>query len=274
MVTGSKLHEHNNVFLRSSIAASEIIVCWLCNFTNLLILLRGEHAYPTPPANFSLKFSTLQSGFVSRLRKAFSYSVFILFFLIGALDAAAQCPPDSPGCTWTSERTPYFMYKGCDTEVRFCYRTCNGVCEVRIRQWRFLDKWCIAGQTIGDDYWALAEEQVMIALTNYALCLESIPACPQGNTVYMSTPSVCLEASSSDPSPFLNIFPCSEGTSKCTSSWFVCYDNTFTPPMLTQTRSAGITYGLCPFTIVGSGGIPIPGLLPPIYNSGCYVICD
>lgn len=197
--------------------------------------------------------------------------VTVILLILSSRVATAQCPPPSGGCTWNSTWTPYFTYKGCVTEARFCYRKCNGVCEVRIVQWRFIDKVCFEGKTVDEDYWRMAEEYVLVALKNYVSCLDSVSGCPVETFVTMRTPSVCVEAST-DSSLALNILPCDTGYGHCEIVYGLCNDHSVSPPLLRTRRVSLASVGVCSKSAT-FGHIPIPNTLPPNWLSGCYVVC-
>lgn len=144
-----------------------------------------------------------------------------LFAAVTPTITSAQCPPPSGGCAWTSAWSGIFQDKGCDAQARFCFRFCNGVCEVSIRQWRFWDKGCLSCITVDPDFWELSEENVMLMLENYSTCHQNIPACPSSINITVNTPSVCAEATTTTGLQ-VNILPCDLGTSKCQSSWSYC----------------------------------------------------
>lgn len=48
--------------------------------------------------------------------------------------AFGQCPPNTAGCTWAATVSPDFLYKDCYVRVQYCYRTCNGVCEIAMNR--------------------------------------------------------------------------------------------------------------------------------------------
>lgn len=198
-------------------------------------------------------------------------SILVFLAISYSPQISAQCPPASGGCAWNSTWTPYFTYKGCVTEARFCYRKCNGVCEVRIIQWRFIDKYCLEGKTVDDDYWRIAEENVLTALTNYVSCLDSIAGCPSETYVTMRTPSTCVEAST-DTTLAINILPCDTGYGHCEIVYGLCLDQNASPPILRKRRISLASVGVCSKSAT-FGHIPFPNTLPPNWLSGCHVIC-
>lgn len=198
----------------------------------------------------------------------------IVAVLLPQLTTFGQCPANTGGCTWASTVSPDFLYKGCWVRVQYCYRTCNGICEVSLNSWTFYDKDCMAGQSIDADIWEISAMKILSSLIGTYSCFEYLPACPQTTSYHVMTRATCYQASTVGASGNeLLLFPCVYNTGYCDATYSICYDNTKTPPELVVTKTTGSTVGTCP-TTVSSGSIPIPGTIPNPFTSNCYTFCN
>ena len=227
----------------------------------------------------SLLTSIVAVDFIKRSIPTFAISALLMLaVLVGTPSIVRSQPPcpNDPACPWTPavlDINAFEVAPGrlCDITIAYCYRSCNGRCEILFREWKFYDRACIQGVTLDQTFYARLFRAIAVHLMGRGndACSQEIPPCPNSTPIFSFMRSSCVKWTVDSLVPDVVIRSCGY-SALCTTENTFCYDNSTTPPNVVMNLVA-VGGNNCP---ASSTPLSFPAIFPTTtYESPCYTTC-
>lgn len=207
-------------------------------------------------------------------------NIIVLLSILIVVSTTAQDIPDCPdGWTTMVESNVDFVVDDnpltiCNLDIYYCIKEdVNGNISLRLRASHIIDKTCLEGYEIDDEFWNNMYETLLLRLNDKGII--TINSCADPSTIIQMLKKTCwtyehstFNAPGGDFEAWL--LPCEESVGFCAIQMEICYDYNFTPPRLTYVSI--LELGEYVVQCEGNGFV-IPSLGPVEFQSTCFSAC-